>query len=235
MATWERKPKIERHGRLWVVRDDLLPGGSKQRYLPALMEGAREVVYAGPAWGGAAVGIAYTARELGIRATLFYAARASLAPRQRLAQAQGARLELIRPGYLSVVRARAREYCQRTGARHLEWGLPEVERLVSESFAGLEWPAVPEVWVSAGSGTFLRGLKRVFAPVPVIGVQVGHELTATERAGCRIIKHPLAFEQRTTASVPFPSCRHYDAKAWELACRLAKPGALFWNVMADHA
>ena len=68
----------------------------------------------------------------------------------------------------------------------------------------------------------------------VVGVQVGHELTSDELRGSKVWKHPLKFEQRTNAAVPFPSCRHYDAKAWEFAARLAKPGSLFWNVMADH-
>lgn len=198
------------------------------------MAGAREVVYAGPAWGGAAVGIAFLARELGIQATLFYAARAVLTPRQRLVQAYDARLELVRPGYLSVVRARARAYCAATGARLLEWGIPPAEQAVAATAAALDAEGATEVWCAAGSGTVLRGLARGFAPRPVIGVQVGHELTPAERAGCRIVKHPLTFAQRTAAAVPFPSCRHYDAKAWELAARLAKGAPLFWNVMADH-
>lgn len=48
-----RTVTIETYGRFYVVRDDLLPGGSKARFLPQIMQGAKEVVYAGPAWGGA--------------------------------------------------------------------------------------------------------------------------------------------------------------------------------------
>lgn len=227
-------PKIERHGRFWVVRDDLLPGGTKERFLPPLLCGAREVVYAGPAWGGAAVALAYAAREAGIRATLFYAARAELAPRQRVAQALGARLELVRPGYLSVVRARARDYCQATGARLLEWGIPALESAVTRMIQEMPLPAVDSVWVAAGSGTLLRGIARALPGVPVYGVQVGHALMEKERAGCRIYAHPLRFEQRTTAPTPFPSCRHYDAKAWEVAnLKAGGRSPLFWNAMGD--
>jgi hypothetical protein len=226
-------PRIERHGRFWVVRDDLLIGGTKQRFLPHLMAGAAEVVYAGPAWGGAAVGIAYLGREMGIPVRLFYAGRKEWSPRQRIAAGYGAAIAEIRPGYLSVVRARARDYCRQTGARLLEWGLPEVEEYLARQLGEFDLPAVSEVWCAAGSGTLLRSLQRAFR-APVVGVQVGHELTPEERAGCRIVKHPLTFEQRTSAAVPFPSCRHYDAKAWEMAERLARPEALFWNVMGDH-
>jgi threonine dehydratase len=225
---------IEPHGDFWVVRDDLLPGGTKQRFLPVMMEGQREVVYAGPAWGGAAVGIAWTARQMGIQATLFYAARQGLTPRQELAKQWGARLAHVRPGYLSVVRARARQYCQNTGAKLLEWGLPQAGRLFRQALQSFPMPDAREVWVAAGSGTLLRALAEVL-PVPVVGVQVGHALTGATAGGCRIIAHPLKFEQRTKASVPFPSCRHYDAKAWEMMERHGRPGSLFWNVMADHS
>jgi hypothetical protein len=227
-------PRIERHGRLWVLRDDLLPGGTKQRFLPELMVGASNVVYPGPAWGGAAVAIAILAREMGIDATLFYADRKERSPRQLLAARYGARIHTVRPGYLSVVRARAREYARATGARLLDWGLPAVESAVAGFGASLDggWP---EVWVSAGSGTVLRGLARAYGAGRVVGVQVGHALTRAERGGCRLVAHPLKFEQRTRAAVPFPSCRHYDAKAWEIAEKRAADGALFWNVMGDHS
>lgn len=218
-----------------MVRDDLLPGGSKQRFLPELIAGAREVVYPGPAWGGAALALAYAARDAGIPATLFYAARKEVSPRQRLASAAGARIVQVRPGYLSVVRARAREYARERGARLIDWGVPAAEEMIAAEVRRIDLPEITEAWVAAGSGTMLRGIARALAGRPVYGVQVGHAITDAERRGCRIYSHPLKFEQRTAAPVPFPSCRHYDAKAWEVAQRLAKGTPLFWNVMADHA
>lgn len=228
-------PRIERHGRLLVVRDDLVNGGSKARFLPALIAGAPEVVYAGPAWGGAAVALTVTARELGIPVTLFYAGRKRWTARQEFAHSHGARIVEVRPGYLSVVRARAKQYCAETGARLLDWGLPQVEAEVVRVAQALATDEVPEIWVAAGSGTMLRGLARAFGAGRVVGVQVGHTLTPEETAGCRVYPHPLLFEQRTTARPPFPSCRHYDAKAWEMAARRAPEGALFWNVMGEVA
>ena len=61
----------------------------------------------------------------------------------------------------------------------------------------------------------------------------------TERHGRFVVVRddllPGGTKQRTTAAVPFPSCRHYDAKAWELAPRRATGCPLFWNVAPDHA
>jgi hypothetical protein len=228
---------LERHGRFYVVRDDLLPGGTKSRFLPSLLAGSHEVVYAGPPWGGAAVGIAAHGKEMGIAVTLFYPARKTLVARQRLAESQGARLKLIRPGYLSVLKARAREYCEVHGARMLAWGLPQVEAKLAADLARFQMPPdVTEIWVAAGSGTVMRAVKRAWPERAVNGVEVGHRLSDAERAGCRVFTHPLDFEQRTTAKVPFNSCRHYDAKAWEMANAMLGPRAvpLFWNVMGDH-
>ncbi|NBR01288.1 MAG: hypothetical protein EBT97_12750 [Actinobacteria bacterium] len=228
----------ERHGRFVVVRDDLLPGGTKQRSLEGLCAGAGELVYAGPPWGMAALCLARIGQRTGQRVTLFYAARASLCPRQVLAKQAGAHLELVRPGYLTVVRARAREYCDRTGARLMAWGGGDAAvKAIAEAAAEARRrsPEVTEVWCAAGSGTLAKGLRLGFG-LPVHVVEVGHALTPEERTGlASITRHPLDFEQRTTAAVPFPSCRHYDAKAWELAQRRATGCPLFWNVAPDHA
>lgn len=45
------KPVIEEISGILVVRDDLLPGGTKRRALEKLVEPGREYVYASPAYG----------------------------------------------------------------------------------------------------------------------------------------------------------------------------------------
>lgn len=227
---------IERHNRALVVRDDLFPGGSKYRALvPYLARlGAREAVFPGPAWGGGPYALACACRDLGIRCTLFYAARKDVSARQRLAIEAGARIEWVRPGYLTVVRARAAEYCRTTGATLIEWGMPESRSTIAALAARVDTSGLSEVWCAAGSGNLLRALHSVYAPrgLLVRGVQVGAEPREVPE-GVRVFKHPLAFEQRTSVAVPFPSCRHYDAKAWEFAVRATNKRFLFWNVMSD--
>jgi hypothetical protein len=53
----------EREPGVFVVRDDLLMGGTKRCYADQLIRGHREVVYASPAYGGAQIAIAWSARE----------------------------------------------------------------------------------------------------------------------------------------------------------------------------
>ena len=68
-------PVIERHGEIDVLRDDLIDGGTKARFLPFLINGAKEVVFGGPFCGGAPYTLAVLGRESGIKVTLFYAKR----------------------------------------------------------------------------------------------------------------------------------------------------------------
>ena len=73
-------PIVREHEGVWVVRDDLFPGGTKARFMPMLFDGADEAVYASPAEGGAQTALATVAKDLGKRATIFVAARAKSSP-----------------------------------------------------------------------------------------------------------------------------------------------------------
>src|SRR5690554_4982617 len=118
-----KAPIVREHDGLLVVRDDLFPGGTKARYLARLFDAADEVVYATPAEGGAQTALAECARQAGKRATLFVAKRAKPHPRALLAKRLGAKVYQVRPGYLSVVQKRARDYCRDTGAYLAPFGV----------------------------------------------------------------------------------------------------------------
>lgn len=212
-----------------VVRDDLFPGGTKARVLPALLAGpAAEYVYAGPVQGYAQVALAIAARACGKRATLFVAARAALHPRTAMAQAAGAKVVGVRPGYLSVVKKRAAAYCQDTGATLLPWGMdcPAMVNGIAALARGMGISPC-EVWSVAGSGTLQRGLQQAWPGAKFYAVRIG----AVPDAGvAALLQAPEKYEQPARLPPPFPSCDNYDAKAWQYIQALASPGALFWNV-----
>lgn len=221
-------PAVERHGAVLVVRDDLIPGGTKQRILPGLLAGGREYVYASPAYGYAQIALAHACRAVGSRATVFTAKRKALHPRTAEAKAAGAKVVLVPVGYLSVVRARAAAYCAAVGAEMLPFGLDTPEfgrRLAAVARAVPADP--PEVWCVAGSGTLSRALQAAWPAARHHAVRVG----AVPDAGrARLYVAPEPFERDARARPPFPSCSNYDAKAWQFVLRHAAPGALFWNV-----
>ncbi|MBN9341758.1 MAG: hypothetical protein ABT02_10130 [Comamonadaceae bacterium SCN 68-20] len=226
-------PVIEEHAGVLVVRDDLLPGGTKMRALLPLMQAqvAAEFVYASPAQGYAQVALAHCARLLGRRATVFTAARKVPHPLTVAAADAGAAVVLVPCGYLSVVQARARAYAAERGAHLVPFGADAAASLgaIAEAAAatGLE-PA--EVWSVAGSGVLTRALQRAWPRARFVAVVVGREGCDTGRA--RRIVHPLPFERAAKVRPPFPSAPGYDAKAWEYIRAEAGPGALFWNVGA---
>lgn len=235
----DREAVLERYaGDLIVVRDDLLDeGGSKLRFLPFLTAGADEVVFGGPFCGGAPLALAIAGKAAGQRVTLFYARRRDLHWRQIRARELGARLEYVAPRYMTNVQAKARAYAASAGALFLPLGfdVPAAEEpFVAAMEAVRRRVGDPdEVWCAAGSGMLARCLGRAFPASAVHAVAVGlasrHEAQAF---GPNIRLHPAAyrFEQETQAACPFPSCRHYDRKAWELCLSERRGRALFWNV-----
>jgi hypothetical protein len=231
-------PVLQRVNGLTVVRDDLLEGGSKVRFLPFLIPaGCRELVFGGPFCGGAPWALSVIGRELGIGVTLFYAKRNKLHWRQEAALENGATLFQIPAGRMAVVQHRARSYAAEAGAFFLPLGfdLPAAENpfvAVMEKVAR-EIGRVPEVWCAAGSGMLARCLGRAFPEARIKAVTVGLASRHGRQAfssNVELVPCDYRFEQATKASAPFPSCVHYDRKAWELAAKRARPGALFWNV-----
>lgn len=228
-------PKIIEHDGIHVVRDDLIGGGTKARYMQHLYDaGAEEIVYASPAEGGAQTALAWTAQQFGKRATIFVAKRAKPHPRALMAKRLGALVMQVSPGYLTVVEARARAYCQHTGAVLAPFGVDMPEAITAIADAARATKFQPdEVWCAAGSGVLARGLAAAWPKARRHVVQVGRKLSPDEVAGATIHVHPLAYGQQSRAACPFPSDPHYDRKAWEIAT--ARRGAgrvLFWNVTA---
>lgn len=223
-------PVVERIGNVLVVRDDKITGGTKVRALLGMLNDAAEFVYPSPCSGYAQIAVAIAARACGKRATIFCAARKAMHSRTIEAQRHGARIVEVPCGYMTVVRARARSYCDLTGARLLPFGLdaPEFIAALADVARGLGIDP-PEVWSVAGSGVLSRSLQSAWPKADVHAVRIG----AMPKLG-RAVPHmaPERYEQDAREPPPFPSCGNYDAKAWRFIRMHAQPMALFWNVAA---
>lgn len=225
-------PVVIDHDGVLIVRDDLYPGGTKARFIGAFFSGADEAVYASPAEGGAQTALATVARQLGKRATIFVAQRIRPHPRTLEAARLGAKVISAQPGYLSVVQARACEYCERTGAALIPFGVDTEFAVdaIARAAASLRID-LDEVWCAAGSGVLARGLARAWPAAKRHVVQVGRALHAADVAGATIHEYPVPFGREARTKPPFPSDPHYDAKAWELCAARKGPGrVVFWNV-----
>ena len=228
-------PLVQDHDGILVVRDDHIPGGTKRSFADQLIAGHREVVYASPAYGGAQIAIAHAARELGVEATIFCAKRNRPHPRTMEAHQAGAKIVQVPAGYLSNVKAKARAYCQQTGAHLLPFGL-ETETAftaIAARAASAQQQAgdIDQVWCVGGSGVLCRGLQRGITARSFHVVQIGRTLQPADIGAAKVYIHPLDFAQDAKIRPPFPSCSNYDAKAWEFVKRYSAGRVLFWNVM----
>jgi hypothetical protein len=168
-------PVIEQHSGIFVVRDDLIAGGTKRRILPPLLMGADEFIYASPAYGYAQVALAHAAAAQGVRATVFTAKRKVLHPRTQEARAAGAKIVLVPTGYLSNVQAKARAYAAATGAALLPFGLDTPAVIAGLAAVARALPMTPaEVWTVAGSfAHFVRGRRSSSMEIMIVTVSPG--------------------------------------------------------------
>ena len=244
-------PKIEirQHDGIYVVRDDLLEGGSKRRFIDRYIreeieQGANEFVYGGcPATGYAQMSLTLQANQYGAKTTLFMAHRdlQNLHPYQQKALEYGCNIQWVPTGMLTVTLSKAKQYyLQNTVKRRLlPLGLEEDRvlddiRAVAKKIAD-EWDGMfSEIWSVGSSGTLSRGLQWAFPDLDVHMVRVGHKMSAREQGRAILHTSPYKFEQtiKSAEAPPFPSAPTYDAKAWPFIMKSAKPNALFWNVGA---
>lgn len=219
------------HEGIAVVRDDLLPGGTKTRFIRRLFEAVDELVYASPCEGGAQTAIATVAAEFGKRATIFVPKRTTPHPRAFMAKRLGAKILQVPAGRLNVIQARARAYAEARGAFLAPFGLhvPEAEEIIAGAARQIEAP--DEFWCASGSGVLYRSLAKAWPAARGNVVQIGRKLAPSDVPGAKVWVYPLEFGKEAPVRPPFPSDPHYDAKAWEICLREHGAGrVVFWNV-----
>lgn len=228
--------KVIKHEGIFVVRDDYIKGGTKRSFADKFIKGYEEVVYASPVYGGAQIAIAHAAKELGIRSTIFCAKRKTPHSRTLEAKNAGAKVIQVSTGYLSNIKAKAKTYCERTGAYLLPFGLDGELALnsIAERAAKVQEIIgdVDEVWCVGGSGVLSRGLQIGLKSPSFNVVQVGRTLKKNDTKNAKVFIHPFDFSKDAKLKPPFPSCSNYDAKGWEYVLKFGKGKRLFWNVMA---
>lgn len=230
---------IEQHNGILVLRDDLLPGGTKSVFIEQLLNpSAAKYVYASPVYGGFQIALSAISQKIGKKAVIFCAKRNKPHANTLQCKKFGADIYQVNAGYLSVVTAKAKEYCQK---------MPDAELLPFGANSPIAINAIaarcqlltniigsePDNIVCAvGSGTLLQGILRGTSHTKVLGVQVGKECTIRHPRFTRYV-YPKPFEKESHFKSPFPSCANYDLKAWEILNNLKPlPGnTLFWNVM----
>lgn len=233
------KITIEQHQGVSVLRDDLLPGGTKACFIGELLNPAFDChVYASPVYGAFQIALAEYCRANGRNAVIFCAKRNEPHENTLKAKAAGARVLQVPHGYLSNVQAKARAFCSENNGQYLAFGagveiaIQRISERAANVFA--EIGGVPdEVFCAVGSGTLLAGIERAAqgSQCKITGVCVGAEHKGRVSENTVLVKYPAPFERPSKAKAPFKTSRNYDLKAWEYCLKLRGGGSvLFWNV-----
>ena len=117
------KPVIEKHGKVFVVRDDLLDAGTKIRAIDFLISSEKDVeewVFgSSPAHGYGQISLAHVCRKYGKKAVLFMAERSpeKYHAYQKKGIALGAEYHWVPNGMLVVTQKRARDYVDKDPKR----------------------------------------------------------------------------------------------------------------------
>jgi hypothetical protein len=236
-------PWLVDHEGVLVVRDDVIPGGSKSRFIDHLISRATDVdewVYGNsPRWGYGQLALSHVCRLYGKKNTVFLAASNELHPNSALAAEWGTQIIGVPLGFMTVCAARARAYVNEGhGRRQVPFGLAHETVYGSIIKVARSIPVVPdEVWTVAGSGTLNRGLQMAWPDAEIHAIEVGHKLTDEEIGRAIVHKYETPFAKKCKKELwpPFPSVGEYDAKAWAYVKERVKPGrtVLLWNVAGD--
>ncbi|MGQ0508283.1 MAG: hypothetical protein ACT4TC_23540 [Myxococcaceae bacterium] len=243
--------------RVFVVRDDLLEGGTKQRAaIPFLREavaaGYREFVYASPFAGFAQVALAASCRALAVPCTLFAEGdpgrTGPIAAHglTQLAASFGARIQLSRT--LSEAEAAAATHVTGQQTRMkvpLGFDTPGFTRHLRLALA-LQWewlaaqvPIHPRrLWLPVGSGTLASVFREVVPREVLLQCVDVHVLPSADPRLQRIrqldrTRHysaPESFGEAVRSQPPVPSNHFYDGKLWQFLVRMAEDGDIWWNV-----
>lgn len=243
-------------GNRFAVRDDLLPGGTKQRacapFLTRMQEfGFDHFVYASPFSGFAQVALAYVCRELKIPCTLFaerdqrFPEKQVMHPFTELALSYGATVHIVD----SLDEAE-------NDSVHFAWKTPLCFKIplgfACESFNSaldrelqIQWDfmhdmlgPVKTIWLPLGSGTLAQSFGRVLPADVTINCVNVHVLSRDDRRIQNITTNPrfnlfhasVPFREEAQHRPSIPSNLFYDAKVWSFLEEYGHEGDVWWNV-----
>jgi hypothetical protein len=229
--------KIDKIDEFFVVRDDLIEGGTKRRVLGSFIDNNSEFdefIYASPRQGYGQLSLTICCMERGKKSTIFIPKGKHTWITEKTISLGGNIIE-VPMGYLSVINKRARDYSEESERRYLmpfgfdhEEIVNEFGNVVSQINLDIE---PTEIWSAISSGVLSRGLQIGFPNSKVIGVQIGHDTTEKERGRADLYRSKYKFSQpcKKSERPPFPSNEWYDSKVWSIMKEHGKPNSLFWN------
>jgi hypothetical protein len=218
---------IEKQNGFNILRDDLLPGGSKRRGLDILLSTVEEndIVYAGTIFGQGALALAHACADHGKHTHLFLAANDLQHTMIKQLKNTGAVIHTAAPLPVEQLHGNAQLWAKENSAKlfPLAFDAPEFQDAMAQALSSLDVSPYPEIWCVSVSGTFARSLGQAFANKTIRTVGV-------VSAGKTDFNAPEKYHQTAKRPPPYPACSYTDAKLWQFLELHATPGSLVWNI-----
>ena len=235
-----RMPKvvIQPYEDKFIVRCDLSLAGFKAFAAEKVIAECPKdtFVYVAPRVGHAPEAIANLAQLYGKKAVFFAPASKEVSKHQAVVMAYGADLRFVKTPAMPTINIYAKRWAEKHGAQFLNFGLSGIPAVTAGivNFAN-NIPEPPEFWCAVSTGTMIRGLQIGWSNAQPYGVAVARNLKKGEIGRAIIQSATIPFLKALKESLlpSFPTTATYDAKAFDVFRREAKPGAYFINVGAD--
>jgi len=225
---------IEPLGDRFVLRDDLLPGGTKRRALTHLLKSIPQsrIAYAGTVLGHGALALAHACQDHGKTADIFIAcADPDNDPMIARLRDTSATLHIEPPTAIMALFDKAQTWqasAHDTAILPPGFDMPEFSKAMQQALAGLDVSSFTGIWTVSVSGTLTRALQSCFPATPFKTVQVVKSQGGLP-AGVTLCTAPEKYHQPARTPPPYPACPYTDAKLWQFAAEQAESRALLWN------
>lgn len=236
--------------KVWLKRDDLFEvcgvrgGKSRSAYQviqQLLSNGYSTIVTAGSRQSPQCEIVSFICESLGVNCKVFMPTGEDTSVIEHLKGNSHTELIRVRPGYNSVIIARAKEYAERRNCGYVPFGMEcsENVEVTSRQVENLPVGKFRRLVIPVGSGmsfsSVVTGLTRNLIDVPVLGVMVGKDPskiidTYAEGLGLvdyNLIKSDVSYHTAVEAYVGgYQLDPIYEAKCW----KYLQEGDLLWVV-----
>lgn len=254
-VTLSPRPVLTQIASTIVVRDDLLPGGTKQRAsAPFIQEmidqGFRHFLYASPFSGFAQVALAYVCQMLEVPCTIVCERdqrfmHDQFHPFSLIAQSYGAKL-IMAPDLNQAEDLANQLLLQQNSSMKIPLGFDcasfrhHLKYAVMDAIETIEEQVGPvkNLWLPIGSGTLARTFLTALPEriqikcvnVKVLSIDDPRIQQLKQHPRIDFFEAPMTFHTAAKHLPPIPSNHFYDAKLWDFINEHGTAGDLWWNV-----
>jgi 16S rRNA G966 N2-methylase RsmD len=232
-----------------VIRDDLLPFGTKQRALIEYLSNQhyQEYIYVSPPNGMGQLALAQCSKIIGKKTTIFTPFQKNKHKiTKTISKLSNVSLKEINVTKFSDLYQYATEYLKKIQEQKgndyifmFDLGFFDKEFIdIMAKNIKSNWKNsfnIKRMWITGGSGTVLNALYKVFPKTHFILVQVGHVIDKKYIKPKRttVLTPPQKFKTEATILPPYPSSRTYDAKIWQFIHKMGEDNDFIWNVATE--